>query len=1149
MAVNVSTSASVCLYCKTTSEKDAEKEFHEIYDEVGVELQLPTLIEKFFHINVINDNKHTLCDDCVNRLIELYDLEEHAKEEKHKVDDFTELQSPGATIVEPEGINKEKSEEGSKQVYEKFTKEVVDDQYKLKCTNNLEQDEAEIFLQNKEAIHHAGLEIVTEPNDTANVEENEYTEDVEGVISKDNSAIFTDQDIPNNNAENFTSENFEIGLDQCYNNIICNSPVSVTNASEPESNEDIVFVEDQEDFNSDIENDDNSNIIGNQISAEELEVLNDTQIHAIIEDEQVSEIGNETFENNCIYIEQSDIEEHVYEDEVENEALSDFSTNNSQNEENQLQPIVDIQVEGNELVYYEEDLSCDNEKECLNEILDELENDNIELNSLDVETENSVDIKTESLNSNHNDTGNKIIYRDDIDVANIIENDEEDVDDPQDDTYSIEEEYLMEEINCSQEFDCVDVNEYLEKVLVTKFQDLQLDWKVECKLCHDKYNTFQEVLNHECITQFEEEQQFSCIIKDCGETMNNLQNLSRHLILQHYDKLESIPIYGKCPDCQKTFSNFIDFNKHSCCRTIKRKTGAPNYCQSCDLDFQSLKRFVFHMQFHLTNHRPKVCLLCGKLFNNSNDFFEHTQYEHNPNADMACIICDRFFKEKDVFDSHMDLHEDLKYQFACKYCPKKYTNKYGLNLHMDIYHNKSKSLKCDHCEKEFVNNSSYRNHLKSHAADVQVEAFICATCGLMTSNSELIKEHTESNEESSCYSSEIEEKILGLGYTCENCSIDFHTIKQLQQHRLSDKHSDELFHCGVCRRAFKTLRHMRNHSISHKDYEKWQQSFPITRYFVCNVGDCQEFYPIWTSLYYHKKRPHKTKENIDKPPTEFKCQFCQQLCSSKMSLAVHVARSHNNSNISCPHCKQTYKSQKLLQDHIDKYHVSIKCNICFKSFKNRRNLDSHSNLVHLNVKRYFCRYCNKGYFHKSEMEIHEKKVHPEFAYKCEICDFITNYAQSLEIHMDKHNNKQKFKCTICSKAFGRKQLLQVHMKRHQNKKDYVCSQYLTESGCDAAFFTYNLLKIHIQTKHKKDSNNKRKILSSKKYVVEIEDKSYEIFDIDEDSSSTQVKRPRITSVMRINNDEFEEDALELALEKELESQEQKSDDEYETICD
>lgn len=82
MAVNVSTTASVCLYCKISSVSDTEKEFHEIYDEVGIELQLPTLVEKFFQIKLQNKGKQEcLCEDCVNRLVELFDLEEHAKEE------------------------------------------------------------------------------------------------------------------------------------------------------------------------------------------------------------------------------------------------------------------------------------------------------------------------------------------------------------------------------------------------------------------------------------------------------------------------------------------------------------------------------------------------------------------------------------------------------------------------------------------------------------------------------------------------------------------------------------------------------------------------------------------------------------------------------------------------------------------------------------------------------------------------------------------------------------------------------------------------------------------------------------------------------------------------------------------------------------
>lgn len=78
MAVNDSTATSVCLYCKTSKSVN-EIEFHEIYDEVGLELQLPSLVEEFLHIKPQNKKGHCLCDECLNRLIELYDLSEHSK--------------------------------------------------------------------------------------------------------------------------------------------------------------------------------------------------------------------------------------------------------------------------------------------------------------------------------------------------------------------------------------------------------------------------------------------------------------------------------------------------------------------------------------------------------------------------------------------------------------------------------------------------------------------------------------------------------------------------------------------------------------------------------------------------------------------------------------------------------------------------------------------------------------------------------------------------------------------------------------------------------------------------------------------------------------------------------------------------------------
>ncbi|KAM7344721.1 uncharacterized protein ACRADG_011326 [Cochliomyia hominivorax] len=1078
MAVNVSTISSICLYCKNSSLNDAEKEFHDIFDEVGVELQLPKLVEKFFHIKVENNKQQQLCDDCVNRLIELYDLEEHTKE-----NDKSSNKTKNSILekdIEPE--------ENILQIKEEV--EDYEENDKINTDENFEE-ETNVSKGDINGTDH-NEEILTK-NCSEELQNNENLENNENTYEDHNTNSIVGEDL---------------SLDFVEQKRAVVAEMEITEPRESEYNENEV---------NDNDNNHSKFIIENLTTAndQEFETINEDQIEEEEIEEKISDVEDPEDDVNDDNI---FIAEEIY------ESLEDSSNIDSQNH-NDLDIIVEeIQIE---------ELEDENDGENVNG------DDNI----FDTNSKNVMETDTVLLSSKEtNNTEEEV-------VGEITEKDQNDI---QDDALSIEEEYLIEEITCSQEYDTVDINEYLDKVLTTKFQDLQLDWSVECNLCFEQYQKFQNLLHHNCIKTFEDEQQYYCIFRDCKENIENLNILARHLILRHYDKLESLPIYGKCTDCQKTFSNFLDFNKHSCCRTIKKRTGSRNYCTSCDMDFQSLKRYVFHMQFHLTNHRPKICLLCGDLFNNSNEFFEHTQYKHNPEAATACIKCDRFFKEKEIFESHMELHKDAKYQYACSYCPKMYTNKYGLNQHMDIYHNnKSKAMICDYCEKEFVNNSSYRNHMKSHASDVQVESFICSACGFITNNEDMIKDHTELDKDSPCYASPIEEEILGFGYTCENCSLDFHTIKQLKQHRLSKLHNGELFHCGVCRKAFKNLRQMRNHTINHKDMLKWEEAFPITRYFVCNVGDCQEAYTIWTTLYYHKKRPHKSAEDYEKSK-EFKCQFCQINCSSKMSLAIHVARSHNNSNITCTHCKQSYRSQKLLQDHIDKFHVPVKCDICFKNFKHRRNLKSHNQLVHLNVKRYFCSHCQKGYFYKSEKDAHEQKVHPEFSYRCEICNFVTNYPKSLEVHMDKHNNQQKFKCTICTKTFGRKQLLNTHLKRHENKKEFICSSYALEYNCPASFYTLHQLKTHIENKHPNSKyimDNKRRRDNKKTYNTlsmdeEEDEDNYEII-YTSDNVKQETKRAKISIENNYNESEVEND---LSEENEMESEEQKTDNEYETIC-
>lgn len=97
------------------------------------------------------------------------------------------------------------------------------------------------------------------------------------------------------------------------------------------------------------------------------------------------------------------------------------------------------------------------------------------------------------------------------------------------------------------------------------------------------------------------------------------------------------------------------------------------------------------------------------------------------------------------------------------------------------------------------------------------------------------QEHLD-NDDSACHDANIIEEMLTIGYTCENCSMDFHTQQHLQQHRQSPMHSNDLYHCYVCRKVFNQLKHMRNHASVHKNFDKWIESFPITRFYMCNIG-------------------------------------------------------------------------------------------------------------------------------------------------------------------------------------------------------------------------------------------------------------------------------------------------------------------------
>ncbi|XP_034651247.1 zinc finger protein 600 isoform X2 [Drosophila subobscura] len=370
------------------------------------------------------------------------------------------------------------------------------------------------------------------------------------------------------------------------------------------------------------------------------------------------------------------------------------------------------------------------------------------------------------------------------------------------------------------------------------------------------------------------------------------------------------------------------------------------------------------------------------------------------------------------------------------------------------------------CSREFASEVTYNVHMKSHLI-IERDLHICVSCGQLSESEEKMNEHL-AVEDSACYGAESCVELLRDAYVCEYCTTYFKQKSDLQAHRESGVHDNGVFWCQPCDKEFPDMKlyrhHLRNFQALRTDVA--HRKMDICTFFMCDQKGCSAAYANWNSLYTHKRRTHdapeKQQEKSAKPLQEWQCQFCLKLCRSKMSLSVHVARSHNNDNVVCSLCNASYKSKEALENHHAYWHEPIECPQCFKIVKNRRNYDTHVNVVHSNKKRYTCSVCEKGFYHKSEMEAH-KRLHSQ-SYSCDQCSFTTRNKKSLSVHtLGQHFKRFAFDCKMCDKHFGRRQGLTNHIQRVHASK-HVCRNYI-DDGCARSFNTSLQLKMHLRKVH------------------------------------------------------------------------------------
>ncbi|XP_017000206.2 zinc finger protein 761 [Drosophila takahashii] len=660
---------------------------------------------------------------------------------------------------------------------------------------------------------------------------------------------------------------------------------------------------------------------------------------------------------------------------------------------------------------------------------------------------------------------------------------------------------LFNFVDIKEKDDIDDIPEYLTTVVKTSFEKLTFEWCTVCKHCSLKCPTFESLLSHILRTHKTRKDVYQCPIEGCTKVLIGRQFLAMHLVLLHAPVAE-IPIYGSCPECKMTFSNILQYNKHSCAHVIKKKRGIRTFCEMCSLEFPSWKRFNFHNQFHLEKHRPRACFVCDFASTNIDELFQHLHYSHEPAGTLFCDLCDRTFRDPAVFMEHNKSHANVSSTtYSCGECMANFESRGRLNGHMRAMH--GSVISCELCSREFATEATYNIHMKKHLI-IERDVHVCSYCGLLSNSSETLLAHVDAVN-SPCFGTKINTELLRNAYVCEYCTSYFKKKVNLQAHRDSGVHKDGLYWCQPCGKDFPHMKLYRHHLRNYQQLrsDSTHRKLEICVYYMCDQENCSEAYVNWNSLYTHKRRTHessnKQAEKTAKTTPEWICQFCLKECRSKMSLSVHVARSHNNDNVVCPLCNASYKSQDALAKHHAYWHEPIECPECFKIVKNRRNYDTHVNVVHSNKKRYSCGVCQKGFYHKSEMEAHQK-LHGQ-SYSCEQCSFTTRNKKSLSVHvLGQHYKRFAFECKVCKKRFGRRQGLNTHMQRSHGSK-YMCRDYF-EGGCGRTFVNSSQLNIHVRRMHKGVILLQEDVVEEEEYV--------------DDNPTTSKKR-----CVRINDDNIE----------------------------
>lgn len=143
-----------------------------------------------------------------------------------------------------------------------------------------------------------------------------------------------------------------------------------------------------------------------------------------------------------------------------------------------------------------------------------------------------------------------------------------------------------------------------------------------------------------------------------------------------------MPLYVRCPICQKEFKQKSTLLQHGCIHIESR----PYPCPECGKRFRQQSHLTQHLRIH-TNEKPYGCVYCGRNFRQRTILNQHLRI-HTGEKPYKCGQCGKDFRQKAILDQHTRTHQGDR-PFCCPMpnCRRRFATEPEVKKHIDNHMN------------------------------------------------------------------------------------------------------------------------------------------------------------------------------------------------------------------------------------------------------------------------------------------------------------------------------------------------------------------------------------------------------------------------------------------------------------------------------